>query len=446
LRQQRQRQRQRQRQYKTKQNKKRLIRQHKTQEEKDKEAKEKEEPEKKRFEEMDDWPLYNIENPGNNDFMCARGAGATRHEGNKRYRRMVKDREVEYVNSTNCNGKGLIALEIIREWRAQRPPGRFLKQNDKTGNWYDVGDKKAKEKTSQALREKAPQIKKEQEVGHPRSVVGADTSPSQGAQLQHDHVGGAGPGSGPFPGTNGHKIPVPCPHTMVKRDTSNQNENYETKPKIKRPSLNRDQSATSNRLKQEYMPDIFNRYRYSMSMRSLQDSIDQIFLTPDDGPDNSDSRQLPLERPSLPRPAPFGPGGDRVSTLEALIADLFHNTPKPSAFSGEGRVSTIEALGFALDNDGSNLLNNNNNNNNDDDGDQKAPPSSTSLLLPKAQMMTAANRLSTSDFWDIFSNNYDEDPFLFDLNDGSDLPNNNNNITDDDDQKRATIINIIVVQ
>lgn len=74
---------------------------------------------------------------------------------------MVEDRKLEYVNSKRLD-KPLVALEIIRLWRAQDPPGRFLKM-DNNGLWYDVGDKKAREKTSQALREKAPLIRKQQE-------------------------------------------------------------------------------------------------------------------------------------------------------------------------------------------------------------------------------------------------------------------------------------------
>ena len=112
---------------------------------------------------MDDWPLDNIENPGDNDFMCGRGAGATHHKGNIQYRRMVEDREVEYVNSTKRN-KRLIVSEIVRAWRAKHPPGRFLKQNEITNIWTDVGDKEARKKISQKLRENAPQIQKEQEV------------------------------------------------------------------------------------------------------------------------------------------------------------------------------------------------------------------------------------------------------------------------------------------
>ena len=88
--------------------------------------------------------------------------GTNHHVGNKRYRKMVEDRKLDYVNSKRLD-KPLVALSIIREWRAQDPPGRFLKIDEKTGLWNDVGDKKAREKTSQALREKAPLIRKQQE-------------------------------------------------------------------------------------------------------------------------------------------------------------------------------------------------------------------------------------------------------------------------------------------
>jgi len=75
---------------------------------------------------------------------------------------MVEDRKLDYIHSKRLD-KPLVALEIIRTWRAQDPPGRFLKVDDKTGKWNDVGDKKAREKTSQALREKAPVLRKEEE-------------------------------------------------------------------------------------------------------------------------------------------------------------------------------------------------------------------------------------------------------------------------------------------
>jgi hypothetical protein len=110
------------------------------------------------------WPKSGIKDPHDNDVLYGRGGGTNHHPGNKRYRQMVEDRKMDYVTSKRLD-KPLVALEIIRIWRGQDPPGRFLKANDKTGLWEDVGDKKAREKTSQALREKAPLLRQQQDGG-----------------------------------------------------------------------------------------------------------------------------------------------------------------------------------------------------------------------------------------------------------------------------------------
>jgi len=113
-------------------------------------------------EDYSNWPLHDIRDPHSNDVLYGRGGGTNHHPGNKRYRKIVEGRKVDYVNSKRLD-KPLVALEIIKEWRAQVPPGRFLKIDDDTGLWHDVGDRKAREKTSQALREKAPLLRKQQE-------------------------------------------------------------------------------------------------------------------------------------------------------------------------------------------------------------------------------------------------------------------------------------------
>lgn len=50
--------------------------------------------------------------------------------------------------------KPSVARVIVRAIRNGDPPGRFLRKDEKLGKWVDIGDKKAAEKTSQALREK----------------------------------------------------------------------------------------------------------------------------------------------------------------------------------------------------------------------------------------------------------------------------------------------------
>lgn len=43
---------------------------------------------------------------------------------------------------------------IVGALRSANPPSRFLKLNEKTSRWEDVGDRRAAEKVSQTLREK----------------------------------------------------------------------------------------------------------------------------------------------------------------------------------------------------------------------------------------------------------------------------------------------------
>ena len=57
-------------------------------------------------------------------------------------------------NNTIRPERGSVAHQIVRDWRTtQQPPGRFLKFNEKSGMWDDVGDAMAREKTAQLFRE-----------------------------------------------------------------------------------------------------------------------------------------------------------------------------------------------------------------------------------------------------------------------------------------------------
>jgi hypothetical protein len=59
----------------------------------------------------------------------------------------------DYVRAPKIQ-KPSVARVIVRAIRNGDPPGRFLRKDEKIGKWVDIGDKKAAEKTSQALREK----------------------------------------------------------------------------------------------------------------------------------------------------------------------------------------------------------------------------------------------------------------------------------------------------
>eukprot|EP00978_Attheya_sp_CCMP212_P007610 scaffold17576_cov46-Attheya_sp.AAC.2 len=89
------------------------------------------------------------------DVLCGRGGETNHHPGNVRYRTLVKQHQRDYL-AAKRRDKPRIARLIVQEVRTAG--GRFLKK-DSAGTWRDVGSGKAREKTSQALREGAPELR-----------------------------------------------------------------------------------------------------------------------------------------------------------------------------------------------------------------------------------------------------------------------------------------------
>ena len=86
------------------------------------------------------------------------------HPGNVRYRNFVEALRHECVKAPKPD-KPLFAKIIVASIRGLTPPGRFLRKGEEkmgqnTGLWYEIGDKNAIAKTSQALREGATEIRK----------------------------------------------------------------------------------------------------------------------------------------------------------------------------------------------------------------------------------------------------------------------------------------------
>ena len=91
------------------------------------------------------------------DILFGRGGGTNKHAGNVYFRTLVSYQQPVYVKSRKRD-KTMIAKAIVADIRSKG--GRFLrKEKYQSANiisgsrWVDVGDKKATEKTSQALRE-----------------------------------------------------------------------------------------------------------------------------------------------------------------------------------------------------------------------------------------------------------------------------------------------------
>ncbi|KAL3934439.1 MAG: hypothetical protein SGBAC_009842 [Bacillariaceae sp.] len=106
-----------------------------------------------------DYPLKDIPAPHPHDVLCGRGGGTNNHIGNSHWRMLVAANKQLYITLPKRQ-KMLLSRSIVNAVRSQNPPGRFLQKDSKSNKWFDVGDQRAQEKTSQALREGAPDIRK----------------------------------------------------------------------------------------------------------------------------------------------------------------------------------------------------------------------------------------------------------------------------------------------
>jgi len=97
-----------------------------------------------------------LDNYLDTDILCGRGGGTNSHPGNKLFRHQINVHRRAYLKARK-NDKPAISRSIVQYMRERK--GRFLKKDEKTGKWFEIGDDNAREKTSQALRQRAPQFR-----------------------------------------------------------------------------------------------------------------------------------------------------------------------------------------------------------------------------------------------------------------------------------------------
>ena len=85
------------------------------------------------------------------DCICARGKHALNHEGNLRYRELIRENLLKYSNSKSKFEKSIIVSSIVDSVRDRSPTGGFVKEVK--GQWYQVGDHMAREKVGQNIRD-----------------------------------------------------------------------------------------------------------------------------------------------------------------------------------------------------------------------------------------------------------------------------------------------------
>ena len=91
--------------------------------------------------------------------MNGRGGATNSYVGNISFRKLVKQYKSDYLKAKKRD-KPKVAKRVVEKIR--ETGGRFLERYKMTNGilWVDIGDERAKEKASQALREGAPEIRR----------------------------------------------------------------------------------------------------------------------------------------------------------------------------------------------------------------------------------------------------------------------------------------------
>jgi hypothetical protein len=77
---------------------------------------------------------------GENDVYCGRGSQCSNHIGNRRFNQLVLANLDRYCNATSRTEKTSIIYAVVDKVRESSPDGGFVKQDTKSGQWYEVGD------------------------------------------------------------------------------------------------------------------------------------------------------------------------------------------------------------------------------------------------------------------------------------------------------------------
>ena len=115
--------------------------------------------------------------PRSVDILCGKGREAHVHTGNKRFRVIISQYRKDYQNARCRDQKTRITKEIVSSIR--ECGGRFLKKDQNTDIWYDVGDEYAHEKVSHALRSARDPTKKIPKIRNPKVAQHQPPTPEE---------------------------------------------------------------------------------------------------------------------------------------------------------------------------------------------------------------------------------------------------------------------------
>lgn len=106
--------------------------------------------------------------PTNLDVCSGRGKRNWTHSGNVAFRDLIQHTTPTYMAAMTKNEKTAIVCNIVEEMRALGC--QFLKQDNKTNRWFDMGDAQARDKVGHSLRDQVTAYNRSKITGVPLVV------------------------------------------------------------------------------------------------------------------------------------------------------------------------------------------------------------------------------------------------------------------------------------
>jgi len=105
--------------------------------------------------------MRGILTPSQNDVLSGKGKGMQNHHGNRTYRAIIAKWKPKYVQLGKTKDKVDVAYKVLNELKTLKPPAKFLTKLEDSDRWYPQDEAAVISKIKQALRENAPNVRKE---------------------------------------------------------------------------------------------------------------------------------------------------------------------------------------------------------------------------------------------------------------------------------------------
>ena len=94
---------------------------------------------------------FEMDHPSALDICCGRGKGRWNSPGNQRFKEVVQDNLQRYGDAPTKADKSRVVESVVTT--IQKLGGRFVKKDDSSGNWYQIGPRDARSKVAHAIRD-----------------------------------------------------------------------------------------------------------------------------------------------------------------------------------------------------------------------------------------------------------------------------------------------------